>query len=236
MNRAKYEDWNKERLINRINSLEQKLKSYSKFGSPVNVADSVKTLFEFEQFENYNYSDAVYDDILNKIQNYNDLYPCFFSNRNKLADELYDKLIDNPEVTGDCNYWGDDWRAAQALCHNYELLGEIDRKEAGINIGDYGRNDTEIRRYLLHDTIIDVLKEIYDDAQYDHPEAKECYEIFLRDNEDCDESDFYPYFYGKYKNEQDACLSLCITKKELENEYSIRKLENNYIYLIKLLE
>lgn len=115
--------------------------------------------------EEYNYLEAVKEDVLNYIKenvSFED-----FEDRDELEDFLNDTLWTKDSVTGYASgsYYCNSWKAADALAHNWDVL-----KEALENFGDDSNPieegeewcDVTIRRYLLPRAISNVLDTIED--------------------------------------------------------------------------
>lgn len=115
--------------------------------------------------ENYNYLEAVKEDVLNYIKeevSFED-----FEDRDELEEHLNDVLWTEDSVTGNASgsYYCNAWKAADALAHNWDIL-----QEALENFGDDSNPiekgeewcDVTIRCYLLPDAISEVLDEIDD--------------------------------------------------------------------------
>ena len=119
--------------------------------------------------EEYNYLEAVKEDVLNYIKenvSFED-----FEDRDELEEHLNNVLWAEDSVTGNASgyYYCNDLEAADAVAQNWGLL-----KEALENFGDgsnlieesagwcdvVGRCDVTIRCYLLPDAISEVLDEI----------------------------------------------------------------------------
>ena len=113
--------------------------------------------------ENYNYLEAVKEDVLNYIEEeicFND-----FEDREELEEHLNNVLWAKDSVTGypSRSYYCCTWKAAEALAHNWDLLKEaLENFSDDINPIEKGEEwcDVTIRCYLLPDAISEVLDEI----------------------------------------------------------------------------
>ena len=113
--------------------------------------------------EEYNYLEAVKEDVLNYIKenvSFED-----FEDRDELEEHLNDVLWTEDSVTGNASgsYYCNAWKAAEALAHNWGLLEEAWEEFGGdVNPIEKGEEwcDVTIRCYLLPDAISEVLDEI----------------------------------------------------------------------------
>ena len=113
--------------------------------------------------EEYNYPEAVKEDVLNYIKeevSFED-----FEDRDELEEHLNEVLWVNDSVTGNVSgsYYCNAWKAADALAHNWDLLEEALEEFGGdINPIEKGEEwcDVIIRCHLLPDAISEVLDEI----------------------------------------------------------------------------
>lgn len=131
--------------------------------------------------EDYNYEEAVRDDVKDYIKNEVDLSE--YGSRRELQDRLNDILFDNDSVTGNASgsYYCNTWKAEEALCHNFDLLKDTADELGETNILEMGAEgcDVCIRCYLLPDAINSVLDEMEEDGelvfgeQYDDDEEEE---------------------------------------------------------------
>ena len=116
----------------------------------------------------YNYFKAVKNAVLDYIKE-NDI-KVTTSNKDELADSLYDDLWTNDSVTGNGSgsYFFSTWKAEEALCHNLDLLGEA-CEEFG-STADLLKDgaeacDVTIRCYLLPQAISEALDELEEDDE-----------------------------------------------------------------------
>lgn len=225
----KYTKEIKELLIKITDKLKDELSQYHKFGSVNRIARDV-FFNSFDFLYDYNYYDEVFLDVLNWLEVENKkFFPQFYKDSFELTDALVDELWDNDSITGNNNgsYWCNKWKAACALALNYDLLVEA-MKEFGYDtkmdfIANYEINDVTIRCYLLRDSIQKAITCLYRSNQYDHPEAKECYEYF----KDCqDINTFFSRYIGSYENIEKAAEDFGLSKEDLENNYSVHNYPN----------
>ena len=113
--------------------------------------------------ENYNYLEAVKEDVLNYIEeniSFED-----FEDRDELEEHLNDVLWTEDSVTGNASgsYYCNTWKSAEALNHNWDLLEEA-LEEFGDDSNPIEKGeewcDVIIRCYLLPTAIAEVLDEI----------------------------------------------------------------------------
>ncbi len=115
--------------------------------------------------EKYDYLQAVIDDVKQYIDE-NEI-TVTSENRDEVEQQLYDDCFIADSVTGNASgsYYCNAWKAEEALCHNWDLLGE-----AGDEFGDDSITnvlkqgpeacDVTIRCYLLGQAIPAVLDEM----------------------------------------------------------------------------
>lgn len=118
--------------------------------------------------ERYDYLEAVKEDVKNYIEENG--IKVTSENRDELEEQLNDDLFCNDSVTGNGSgsYTFNRWRAAENLCHNWDLLAEaIDEFCGDVNILKQGAEacDVTIRCYLLNQAISEVLDELEEDAE-----------------------------------------------------------------------
>lgn len=226
----KYTEATKEELIKVIDKLKGELKQYHKYGTVDRIACDMVELGNFHSFDNYTYHDEVFEDVLNWLEVENEkFFPQFYKDSFELVDALVDELWDNDSITGNASgsYWFSSWKAASALAHNYDLLAEAMKNfgyEAKIDfIANYEINDVTIRCYLLRDSVEKAVTCLYRSDQYNHPEAKECYEYF-KDSQDI--NTFFSRYIGSYENIEEAAEDFGLSKEDLKNNYSVHNYPN----------
>ena len=115
---------------------------------------------------NYNYREAMYDDIKEYISENIDLAD--YDGREELEEYLNDTLWTEDSVTGNASgsYWFNTYKAEEAICHNWDILAEA-CNEFGCECDVLNKGaewaDVTIRCYLLGEVIGEVLDELYDD-------------------------------------------------------------------------
>lgn len=113
--------------------------------------------------EKYDYYKAVYDDVLEYIENNVDFSE--FDDLDDVAETLRDDLWAEDSVTGNASgsYTFSTWKAEENLCHNLDLLGEaLDSFGCGPEyMMEKGPEacDVTIRCYLLDQVIYEILEE-----------------------------------------------------------------------------
>lgn len=128
--------------------------------------------------EQYDYRSAICEDIREYIKENGIVVTN--NNREKLEEELHDKLWLCDSVTGNASgsYIFNSWQAEEYLCHNMNLLAEaID--DFGADAGTYKdcmesaeTADVTIRCYLLRECLSSVLDEleVEEEVEYDEDE------------------------------------------------------------------
>ena len=117
---------------------------------------------------NYNYYEAVKNDVLNYINNEIDIKEALEEANNNI-DELYENLHEalwvNDAVTGNGSgsYTFNTYRAEEYLCHNFDLLKEALTELGGdLTYLEKGAEacDVTIRCYLLGSAILEAIEEL----------------------------------------------------------------------------
>ena len=121
----------------------------------------------------YNYREAVKNDILDYINNNIDFKN--FNDLDELEEYLNDTLWVEDSVTGNGSgsYYCHSYAAEEAICHNLDLLGEaLDEFGGSCDILKDGAEaaDVTIRCYLLGECIAEALEEIEEDFNKAHEE------------------------------------------------------------------
>lgn len=124
---------------------------------------------------NYDYREAVKDDVREYINNEIDFYD-WKGNRDGLEEHLNDTLFTCDSVTGNASgsYTFNSYKAEENISHNLDLLGEA-LQEFGCTPGyliDKGAEaaDVTIRCYLLPGAISDILDEFEEKLEEDPEE------------------------------------------------------------------
>ena len=117
--------------------------------------------------EKYNYREQVKRDILDYIAE-NEI-KVTASNREEVAEQLYDELWASDSVTGNASgsYTFNAWEAEENICHNLDLLKEA-LEEFVSNIADLDSAemcDVTIRCYLLGECIEAALDEVEEEEE-----------------------------------------------------------------------
>ncbi len=233
-----YSEMTKEELVEVTNKLNKELNTYHKYGTPEEVA----YMNEICSYQEYNYHDEVYSDVLYWMETDNEkFFPQFYESFYDLVDAIIGELWNSDCVTGNASgsYWFNSYKAANALAHNYELLVEALEDCFGCksfclkSLSNYELNDVTIRCYLLRDSVEKVVVSLYRDRQYNHPEVMSCYEHFCQTNTDAKNLfDFTKEYFGFYDNVDDAAEDFKMSKAELMQCYKVYDF-NNGVYLLK---
>ena len=118
--------------------------------------------------KNYNYYEAVKNDVLDYINNEIDLQEALVEANNDidiLSENLHDVLFVTDSVTGNASgsYTFSTYQAEEYLCHNFELLSEA-LAEFGCDLTYLEKGaeacDVTIRCYLLGNAISEALAEL----------------------------------------------------------------------------
>lgn len=122
--------------------------------------------------EKYNYLEQVTSDAKEAILEYMDEWD--FSSRDELEQIAADELWANDDVTGNASgsYYCNTWKAEEAICHNWDLLGEaIDEFGGDTDILQQGAEfcDVTIRCYLLGQAISAALDELEEEGKISYP-------------------------------------------------------------------
>lgn len=120
---------------------------------------------------NYNYLEAVTDDVREYIKNEIDLAE-WKGHKDDLEQQLNDDLWINDSVTGNASgsYFCNTYKAEECLCHNLDLLAEAVEEFGGnMDILKDGAEacDVTIRCYLLAQAIAAVLEELEEELEED---------------------------------------------------------------------
>lgn len=120
--------------------------------------------------ENYNYLEAVTDDVREYVKNEIDLSE-WKGRADELAEQLNDDLWICDSVTGNASgsYYCNAWKAEEALAHNWDLLAEAleDFGQDGTDVLKQGAEamDVTIRCYLLGQAIAKVIEELEEELE-----------------------------------------------------------------------
>lgn len=123
----------------------------------------------------YNYLEAVTDDVIEYIKNEINLDE-WKGNADGLAEQLNDDLWIADSVTGNASgsYFCNRWKAEECLCHNWDELAEALEEFgcADVNPFDKGAEwcDVTLRCYYLGQAIAAALEEFEDDLAEDEEE------------------------------------------------------------------
>lgn len=125
---------------------------------------------------NYNYREAVKEDVLEYIKNEIDFAD--YETIEELSEKLNEDLFTEDSVTGNASgsYTFSTYEAEENLCHNLDLLAEaIEEFGGNTDILKDGAEacDVTIRCYLLGEAISAALEEIEDDFNEAHEDDEE---------------------------------------------------------------
>ena len=122
--------------------------------------------------EKYNYLEQVTSDAKEAILEHMDEWE--FDDRDELEQIANDELWTDDGVTGNASgsYYCNAWKAEEAICHNWDLLGEaIDEFGGDTDILQEGAEpcDVTIRCYLLGHAISAALEELEEEGKISYP-------------------------------------------------------------------
>lgn len=127
--------------------------------------------------DNYNYLDAVEQDVRAYIDDEIDLDE-WRGRRDELEEQLNDDLWVTDSVTGNASgsYTFSTWQAEEYLAHNWDVLAEA-INEFGVSENPIEKGaewcDVTIRCYLLGQAISNVLDELEDELEEEEENAEE---------------------------------------------------------------
>lgn len=122
----------------------------------------------------YDYREAMKEDILEYIRENIDVSE--FDTLEELESKLNDELWAENSITGNASgsYYFSNWKAEEALCHNFDLLSEalfdFGDCETLLREFDAEKADVTIRCYLLGECIAAALESIKEDFKNAHKE------------------------------------------------------------------
>ena len=128
--------------------------------------------------DTYNYMEAVADDVRDYIENEIDLKE-WKLNRDGLEEKLNYDLWVCDSVTGNASgsYYCNNWKAEEALAHNWDLLAEAltEFGQDGTDVLKEGAEamDVTIRCYLLGQAIAEVLNDLEEEIAEDDETEEE---------------------------------------------------------------
>ena len=125
---------------------------------------------------NYNYAEAVKEDVLEYIKN--EINFSEFDTIEELAEKLNDDLFTEDSVTGNASgsYTFNTYQAEENLTHNWDLLEEaLEEFGSSENPIEKGAEwcDVTIRCYLLGNAIAEAIEEIEEEFNEAHPDEDE---------------------------------------------------------------
>ena len=124
----------------------------------------------------YNYAEAVKEDVLEYIKN--EINFSEFDTIEELSEKLNDDLFISDSVTGNASgsYTFNTYKAEEYLAHNWDVLQEALEEFGGSeNPIEKGAEwcDVTIRCYLLGSAIAEAMEEIEDEFNESHPEEED---------------------------------------------------------------
>lgn len=123
----------------------------------------------------YNYLEAVTDDVREYIKNEIDLAE-WKGNRKELEQQLNDDLWICDSVTGNASgsYYCNHWKAEEALCHNWAELAEALEEFGCSEINPFEKGaewcDVTLRCYYLGQAIAEALDELEEELEAEEEE------------------------------------------------------------------
>ena len=117
--------------------------------------------------EKYNYREHVLDDVRDYISNNytREELKELADDLDELGEKLHDEMWTDDSVTGNGSgsYTCNTWQAEENLCHNLDLIQEVDKEFGGLDITNPEGCDVSIRCYYLRECINEVLNKDYSD-------------------------------------------------------------------------
>ena len=117
--------------------------------------------------ERYDYRESVLKDVRDYISKHysREELKELADDLDELEEKLDDIMWTADSVTGNGSgsYTFNAWQAEENLCHNLDLIQEVDKEFGGVDITDPEGCDVSIRCYLLDECIDEVLNEDYSD-------------------------------------------------------------------------
>ena len=117
--------------------------------------------------ERYDYRQHVIDDVRDYISNHytREELKSMADDLDELCEKLSDEMWTDDSVTGkrSGSYTCNTWQAEENLCHNLDLIQEVDREFGGLDLTSPESCDVSIRCYYLRECISEVLNQDYSD-------------------------------------------------------------------------
>lgn len=115
--------------------------------------------------EKYDYLSAVTEDVkdyINDNVNFAD-----YENADVLKEKLQDELwtVDSVTGNGSGSYTFNAWQAEENICHNSELIAEVEEEFGKLKRDDPEGIDVAIRCYLLSQAIDAAVDELWEDPE-----------------------------------------------------------------------
>lgn len=115
--------------------------------------------------EKYDYLSAVTADVKDYINDNVDFAD--YENADELKDKLQDELwtVDRVTGNGSGSYTFSTWEAEENICHNSELIAEVEEEWGKLKRDDPEGIDVAIRCYLLPQAIDAAVDELWEDKE-----------------------------------------------------------------------
>ena len=117
--------------------------------------------------EKYNYKEHVSEDVRDYISEHytREALKSLADDFDELCEKLHDEMWTADSVTGNesGSYTCNTWQAEENLCHNLELIQEVDKEFGGLDLNSPESCDVSIRCYYLGGCVNEVLNEDYSD-------------------------------------------------------------------------
>ena len=117
--------------------------------------------------EKYDYRESVLNDVKEYISKHytRKELKAMADDFDELGEKLNNKMWTADSVTGNGSgsYTCNVWQAEENLCHNLDLIQEVDKEFGGLDMTSPESCDVSIRCYYLEECISEVLDEDYSD-------------------------------------------------------------------------
>lgn len=130
-----------------------------------NKKETVLTIKTHTIMEKYDYLSAVTADVKDYINDNVDFAD--YENADELKDKLQDELwtVDRVTGNGSGSYTFSTWEAEENICHNSELIAEVEEEWGKLKRDDPEGIDVAIRCYLLPQAIDAAVDELWEDKE-----------------------------------------------------------------------
>lgn len=115
--------------------------------------------------EKYDYLSAVTADVKDYIND--NVFLSDYEDADELKDKLQDELwtVDRVTGNGSGSYTFNAWEAEENICHNSELIAEVEEEFGKLKRDDPEGIDVAIRCYLLPQAIDAAVDELWEDKE-----------------------------------------------------------------------